>query len=105
MTLPLDLISPLKRLITLFGESVTYKSPDGADTWTIVASVQAPVQAPLMQDFEQDALMVYVVASDVSLAPVVMGTMLVRNRTRTVEEVVVEAPQGIPIYYRLKVRG
>lgn len=105
MALPVDLIPPLRRLIALFGESVTYTSPDGTDTWTVVASVQVPIQAPLMQDFDQDALMVFIVAPDVNVAPVNMGTMLVRNRTRTVEEVVVEAPQGIPIYYRLKVRG
>lgn len=105
MALPLDLVSPLRRLIKLFGESVTYTSPDGTDTWTITASVQAPVQAPLMQDFDQDALVVFVVAEDVSVVPVAMGTLLVRNRTRTVEEVVVEAPQGVAIYYRLRVRG
>jgi hypothetical protein len=105
MALPLDLISPLRKLIGLFGESVTYTSPDGTETWTIVASVQVPVEAQLMQDFDQNALMVFVVAADVNVVPVSMGTVLVRGRTRTVEEVVVEAPQGIAIYYRLRVRG
>lgn len=103
--LPADMIPQLRKLIAKFGETVTYTSPDGLQTWTIVASVQSPVQAPLMQDFDQDALLIYIVAADVAVAPVVMGNLHVRNRTRAVEEVVLEAPQGINIYYRLKVRG
>lgn len=103
--LPRDLIPHLTRILNAFGETVTYTSPDGAVTWSASASIQSPSPVPLLQDIDQEFFLVYVSAADVPAPPVNMGRVTLRGRPRSVESVVCEAPQGIPVYYMLRVGG
>jgi hypothetical protein len=105
VSLPADLTQRLSALLSKFGESVTYTSPDSSITWTVNGSVQAPSQAGLVNDMDQDGMILFLAATDVPSAPIQMGTMLVRGIRRTVEEVVLESPGGIPTTYMLRVRG
>jgi hypothetical protein len=105
IVLPADLAQRLKGILAAFGEPVTYTSPDGSVTWTAMASIQSPVAAGLVGDIDQDAMILFISALDVPVAPVKMGTFLVRSIRRTIEDVVLETPGGSPTNYMVRARG
>lgn len=97
--------SQVERAIRLFGEVVEVIYRDGDPTRSVSGSVQRPVSDSLVNDFDQDAFVVYIAIADLVKAPQKFDRLRVRGELRSVDSVQIETLKDEAICYMVRVRG
>lgn len=96
--------SQIRNVILKYGEPIEFYPRQGQAVF-LTASVQRPIADPLVNDYDQDAFLVYIAADDLNQEPTKFDRVRVRGDLRTIEEVQIENAKGVVLVYMLRIRG
>jgi hypothetical protein len=91
-------------VIHRYGEPVELFPKVGLSSF-LTASVQRPSSEGVVNEYREDAFVVYIAADDVAVAPLRFDRIRIRGDMRTIDEVQTEVMNGVTLVYRMQVQG